>query len=90
MSTSARPFRFPSLFFPSLLPPPLPSAPLPALAADKAPKGPLKIVSPLCDDACFANIDKLPVQTTASGLKFVEIVEGKGPTPKVGYQITCK
>lgn len=51
--------------------------PRPAAAADKT----------LCDEACIAALDKAQEVTTASGLKYKEIVVGSGPSPPVGYQV---
>ncbi len=52
-------------------------SPRPAAAADKT----------LCDEACIAALDKAEVVTTASGLKYKDIVVGSGPSPPVGYQV---
>lgn len=51
--------------------------PRPASAADKT----------LCDEACIAALDKAQAVTTASGLKYKDIVVGSGPSPPVGYQV---
>lgn len=45
--------------------------------------------SDLCDAACVADIAKLPVTTTASGLKYVDIVKGTGPSPFPGVQLVA-
>lgn len=42
----------------------------------------------LCDKACVANLDKLPLETTPSGLQYRDIKVGQGPTPPVGFQVT--
>jgi peptidylprolyl isomerase len=40
----------------------------------------------LCDDDCLAKLDGLETQETKSGLRYKDIVVGKGPTPPTGYQ----
>uniref|UniRef100_A0A7R9V9D2 peptidylprolyl isomerase n=1 Tax=Chlamydomonas euryale TaxID=1486919 RepID=A0A7R9V9D2_9CHLO len=55
----------------------LPSAP-PAFADDE------KV---LCDAACAEGLDKLETVTTESGLKYKDIVVGKGAIPPTGYQV---
>lgn len=42
----------------------------------------------LCDDACVAKINDSPRVKTASGLEYVDVVVGTGPSPPVGYQVT--
>jgi len=41
----------------------------------------------LCDAACLERVGGLPEQVTASGLRFRDIVVGKGPSPPTGYQV---
>ena len=40
----------------------------------------------LCDEACLASLDSLDTQETKSGLRYKDIVVGKGPAPPIGYQ----
>ena len=40
----------------------------------------------LCDGDCLANLDALETHETKSGLKYKDIVVGKGPSPPTGYQ----
>lgn len=42
----------------------------------------------LCDKDCVANLDKIPLQTTESGLQYRDIKVGQGPSPPVGFQVT--
>ncbi|GAQ80702.1 FKBP-type peptidyl-prolyl cis-trans isomerase family protein [Klebsormidium nitens] len=35
-----------------------------------------------------AGIEKLPLQTTSSGLQYRDLVAGEGPSPPVGFQVT--
>jgi peptidylprolyl isomerase len=53
----------------------------PAMAFEDDPAG-------LCDDACVAKINESTRVTTASGLEYVDVVVGTGPSPPVGYQVT--
>jgi peptidylprolyl isomerase len=53
----------------------------PAMAFEDDPAG-------LCDDACVAKINDSPRVKTASGLEYVDVVVGTGPSPPVGYQVT--
>ncbi len=41
----------------------------------------------LCDDECIANLESLQTQETKTGLKYKDIVVGKGPSPPTGYQV---
>eukprot|EP01023_Acetabularia_acetabulum_P008599 TRINITY_DN1373_c0_g1_i6.p2 TRINITY_DN1373_c0_g1~~TRINITY_DN1373_c0_g1_i6.p2 ORF type:complete len:211 (+),score=42.76 TRINITY_DN1373_c0_g1_i6:40-672(+) len=43
----------------------------------------------LCDSDCVAALEGIEMQTTSSGLQFKDIVVGKGPQPKVGFQVVC-
>jgi len=45
--------------------------------------------SPLCDAGCMAGLDKLTTVTTASGLKYTDIVVGTGPKPFPGVQLVA-
>lgn len=40
----------------------------------------------LCDEECLAKLDSIETQETKSGLKYKDIVVGKGPSPPTGYQ----
>lgn len=40
----------------------------------------------LCDEDCLAKLDSIETQETKSGLKYKDIVVGKGPSPPTGYQ----
>ena len=55
--------------------------PRPAVAEDSPPP-----VS-LCDDACASKIAGAPEVTTESGLRYKDIVVGKGPSPITGFQV---
>jgi hypothetical protein len=59
------------------------SSPLPAIAASAPPAPPTAV---LCDATCVANLDKIELVTLPSGLKYRDIVVGKGPTPESGFQ----
>eukprot|EP00243_Klebsormidium_subtile_P003203 TRINITY_DN16413_c0_g1_i1.p1 TRINITY_DN16413_c0_g1~~TRINITY_DN16413_c0_g1_i1.p1 ORF type:complete len:250 (-),score=52.94 TRINITY_DN16413_c0_g1_i1:240-989(-) len=64
----------------------LANAPLRAQAAS-LPKGDdtqIRLVSKVEE----AGIGKLPLQTTSSGLQYRDLVEGEGPSPPVGFQVT--
>ena len=41
----------------------------------------------LCDEECIANLESLQTEETKSGLKYKDIVVGKGPSPPTGYQV---
>ena len=41
----------------------------------------------LCDEECIANLDGLQTEETKTGLKYKDIVVGKGPSPPTGYQV---
>ncbi|CAL8472004.1 g11546 [Coccomyxa elongata] len=43
----------------------------------------------LCDEECLAKLDSIETQETKSGLKYKDIVVGKGPSPPTGYQVTA-
>ena len=40
----------------------------------------------LCDQECVAQLDKFRSQTLKSGVRIVDIKEGTGVEPRVGYQ----
>lgn len=40
----------------------------------------------LCDEECQAKLDSLEMQETKSGLRYKDIIVGKGPSPPTGYQ----
>ena len=40
----------------------------------------------LCDEECLARLDSIETQETKSGLKYKDVVVGKGPSPPTGYQ----
>ena len=42
----------------------------------------------ICDADCQAKLESLQMVTTSSGLKYKDIVTGKGPEPPVGYQVS--
>ena len=69
-----------------LAPPPHPHNHRPALATSLPPEdgddAPV-----LCDPACAAALADKPRVTTASGLQYIDIVEGKGVSPPKGYQV---
>ena len=44
----------------------------------------------LCDAACVAALADKPRVTTASGLQYIDIVEGKGVSPPKGYQVCVR
>lgn len=59
---------------------------LPAIAAE--PKVVQKLsTSDLCDEECFSKLASAEVATTSSGLKYQDIVVGRGISPPVGYQV---
>ena len=41
----------------------------------------------LCDEECIANLESLQTEETKTGLKYKDIVVGKGPSPPTGYQV---
>lgn len=41
----------------------------------------------LCDATCLAALPSKPKVATSSGLEYIDIVEGNGPTPPTGYQV---
>ena len=43
----------------------------------------------LCDGDCLAQLDAVETHETKSGLKYKDIVVGKGPSPPTGYQARC-
>eukprot|EP01026_Neomeris_dumetosa_P033222 TRINITY_DN2645_c0_g2_i6.p2 TRINITY_DN2645_c0_g2~~TRINITY_DN2645_c0_g2_i6.p2 ORF type:complete len:215 (-),score=27.05 TRINITY_DN2645_c0_g2_i6:159-767(-) len=43
----------------------------------------------LCDADCVTALDGIEMITTSSGLQYKDIIVGKGPTPKVGFQVVC-
>ncbi|KAK9866759.1 hypothetical protein WJX84_002061 [Apatococcus fuscideae] len=43
----------------------------------------------ICDADCQAKLESLQMVTTSSGLKYKDIVTGKGPEPPVGYQVVA-
>ncbi|EFN56968.1 hypothetical protein CHLNCDRAFT_21564 [Chlorella variabilis] len=54
----------------------------PALAVDDEPP------PVLCDEACAAGLEGRERVTTASGLQYIDLVQGRGPSPPRGYQVT--
>ncbi len=40
----------------------------------------------LCDVECLAKLDSIEAQETKSGLRYKDIIVGKGPSPPTGYQ----
>ncbi|PSC76880.1 Peptidyl-prolyl cis-trans isomerase FKBP16-chloroplastic [Micractinium conductrix] len=42
----------------------------------------------LCDAACAADLAGKERVTTASGLQYIDLVPGQGPSPPKGYQVT--
>ena len=42
----------------------------------------------LCDEECIANLEGLQTEETKTGLKYKDIVVGKGPSPPIGYQVS--
>lgn len=42
----------------------------------------------LCDEACAAGLEGRERVTTASGLQYIDLVQGRGPSPPRGYQVT--
>ncbi|GMH36343.1 hypothetical protein BSKO_04211 [Bryopsis sp. KO-2023] len=47
------------------------------------------ITSDLCGKDCLELINSSKLQTTASGLQYIDIKEGKGPTPPIGFQVVA-
>lgn len=45
------------------------------------------ITSALCDEDCAKTVKGQTPVVTKSGLKYVDIIEGKGASPKVGLQV---
>ncbi|CAL5220800.1 g2873 [Coccomyxa viridis] len=43
----------------------------------------------LCDEECLASLESIQTQETKTGLKYKDIVVGKGPSPPTGYQVTA-
>ncbi|KAK9823119.1 hypothetical protein WJX72_000404 [[Myrmecia] bisecta] len=43
----------------------------------------------LCEAECQASLDRLQTVTTASGLKYVDIKVGSGPSPPTGFQVVA-
>ncbi|CAI5509776.1 unnamed protein product [Closterium sp. Naga37s-1] len=43
----------------------------------------------LCTAECEAALEDIPLQTTASGLQYRDIVVGRGPSPPVGFQVAA-
>ena len=43
----------------------------------------------LCDGDCLAQLDAVETHETKSGLKYKDIVVGRGPSPPTGYQARC-
>lgn len=43
----------------------------------------------LCDGECLAKLDSVEMQESKSGLKYKDIIVGKGPSPPTGYQVTA-
>ena len=41
----------------------------------------------LCDEECLASLESIQTQETKTGLKYKDIVVGKGPSPPTGYQV---
>jgi hypothetical protein len=41
----------------------------------------------LCTEECQAQLESLETHETKSGLKYKDIVVGKGPSPPTGYQV---
>ena len=41
----------------------------------------------LCDEMCVASLDQKEEVTTSSGLRYQDIVVGKGPAPIQGFQV---
>lgn len=41
----------------------------------------------LCDADCATKLAAGDIVTTASGLQYQDIIEGRGPVPEVGYQV---
>lgn len=57
---------------------------LPATAVDAG--AATQVNKLLCDEDCLAKLDSIEAQETKSGLRFKDIVVGKGPSPPTGYQ----
>ncbi|KAK9905529.1 hypothetical protein WJX75_001603 [Coccomyxa subellipsoidea] len=60
---------------------------LPATAVDAG--AATQVNKLLCDEDCLAKLDSIEAQETKSGLRFKDIVVGKGPSPPTGYQVTA-
>ncbi len=43
--------------------------------------------NPICDPSCDLAASSAPRVTTASGLQYVDLIEGDGPTPEPGMQV---
>ncbi|KAE8804933.1 Peptidyl-prolyl cis-trans isomerase FKBP16-3, chloroplastic [Hordeum vulgare] len=43
----------------------------------------------LCDAACEAELENLPMVTTESGLQYKDIKVGRGPSPPIGFQVAA-
>ncbi|VAI86805.1 unnamed protein product [Triticum turgidum subsp. durum] len=43
----------------------------------------------LCDAACEAELENLPMVTTESGLQYKDIKVGQGPSPPIGFQVAA-
>eukprot|EP00898_Chlorokybus_atmophyticus_P006349 jgi/Chlat1/6715/Chrsp50S06423 len=41
----------------------------------------------LCTGECLKQLDSIDMQTTKSGLQYKDIVVGKGPSPRIGFQV---
>jgi peptidylprolyl isomerase len=82
----AHPFYLPPYFFLSL--PPLCSygpPRRPALAETQPVTDPAFL---LCSASCEADLADKPRIKTASGLEYIDLVEGTGPSPPVGFLVT--
>jgi peptidylprolyl isomerase len=42
----------------------------------------------LCDAACAADLSNRERKSLPSGLQYIDIVDGRGPSPPTGYQVT--
>ncbi|KAL6773949.1 FKB16C [Auxenochlorella protothecoides x Auxenochlorella symbiontica] len=43
----------------------------------------------LCDADCAASLADKERVRTASGLEYIDLVPGKGPSPRIGFQVVC-
>ncbi|CAM6093415.1 unnamed protein product [Calypogeia fissa] len=43
----------------------------------------------ICDADCEKDLDKIPTETTPSGLQYKDIIVGKGPNPVKGFQVAA-